>query len=434
MNAPIMKIKKTIIGCFLLFVIYNAYTQINYPEYFTTQSLQVDYGVAVDADTIMMFPPSYKLRPEWAGNQENLLDTIDGGVFMIEVCDSTTGALIFSKKYSSLSQEYQLTGNAGYFREYFEESVIIPFPRSTVLIRFLLRKYGLTYSEMGSGYVNPSLTGINKEELTVYTTEDLLIQGTSKDKVDIVFLPEGYTQEEMDKFRSDVKSFVDTLFSWSPYSEYKSSFNIRAVLAASADNGIDIPSMDIWKNTLLDASFGTFGSERYVTVPRVQKLRDVASCVPYDHIIILVNSDKYGGGGIYNCYSIFAAHNIHSGFLFLHEFGHGFADLADEYFNEDVITYYADTLHEPYAVNLTTLVDFNSKWADLVEGNTPVPTPAVKSNINVVGAYEGGAYASKGIYRSMQSCTMKDVVSNKFCPACKRGIIRMILFNTGMQY
>jgi hypothetical protein len=233
----------------------------------------------------------------------------------------------------------------------------------------------------------------------------------------------------MNSFRKDCERFAGYLFNSSPFGENKDKFNIWGIEAPSAESGTDIPKEDIWKKTLVNSTFYTFDLERYLMTYDNKTLRNIASNAPYDQIYILVNSDKYGGGAIYNHYSVCVNNNKYSEFVFVHEFGHGFASLADEYYTSDVA--YKDFYPldvEPTDPNLTTLVDFDSKWKDLVDEKTPIPTPDTDEYKNKVGAFEGGGYMEKGIYRPTHDCTMKSIAIDNFCPVCKRAIQQMINF------
>ena len=199
--------------------------------------------------------------------------------------------------------------------------------------------------------------------------------------------------------------------------------------AASKQSGTDLPGKDIWKNTLFDSHFYTFGTERYLNTVNNKQVRDVAANAPYDQIYILVNSSKYGGAGIYNYYSICTADDKNSNFVFTHEFGHAFAGLGDEYYTSDVsVEDFYDLKSEPWEPNLTTLVGFDKKWKALVEEGTPIPTPATKEFKNKTGVFEGGGYVEKGVYRPALDCSMKSVKYDYFCEVCTRAIIQMVEF------
>jgi hypothetical protein len=199
----------------------------------------------------------------------------------------------------------------------------------------------------------------------------------------------------------------------------------------SEDAGADIPGAGIWKNTLVNSSFYTFDSERYLTTLDFWKVKDIAALAPYDQIYILVNTEKYGGGGIYNHYNLTSTGNQHSSTVFIHEFGHGFAGLGDEYYTSDVsyTDFYSPEI-EPWEPNLTTLVNFSEKWENLLIPGTPVPTPESPEYINTTGVFEGGGYVAKGVYRPAVNCRMKSNNSEHFCQVCEKTIEQMILFLT----
>ena len=236
----------------------------------------------------------------------------------------------------------------------------------------------------------------------------------------------------MGKFISDVKRSADYIFSEEPFKSHRDDFNIRAVRSAGPDSGTDIPGEGIWKNTVMNSSFYTFGIERYMTTPDYKAVCDVAANAHYDQVYILVNTEKYGGGGIYNFYSISAADNERSRAVVIHEFGHAFAGLGDEYYTSEVA--YNDFFNlevEPWVPNLTTLVNFDVKWKDMVAEGVAVPTPEKEEYAETVGVYEGGGYVAKGVYRPMIDCLMhsNDAV---FCPVCSKAIEKMILRHTGL--
>ena len=235
----------------------------------------------------------------------------------------------------------------------------------------------------------------------------------------------------MDRFKSDVDKFTQGLFTFAPYDKNKDKFNIRAVLAPSPESGTDIPGDKVWKNTILNTAFYTFDSERYLMTFDNKSVRDLAANAPYDQVYILVNSTKYGGGSIYNYYSTSVNSNSSSAQIFVHEFGHGFAGLADEY--DDGSTSYNEMYPltaEPWEANITTLVDFGRKWKDMLPAGTVIPTPADPANPLKTGVYEGAGYVAKGIYRPATDCMMRSFSGNEFCPVCKRAISRMIDYYT----
>jgi hypothetical protein len=264
-----------------------------------------------------------------------------------------------------------------------------------------------------------------------FETVDMEIHGDPAEKVDVLFVAEGYTEAEMDKFLGDAERSANYIFSEEPFQSHRNEFNIRAVKSASRDSGTDIPGDGIWKNTVVNSSFYTFGIERYMTTMDLKSVSDVAANAHYDQIYILVNTDKYGGGGIYMHYSISAADNEASRAVVIHEFGHAFGGLADEYFSSSVAyNDYFPLEVEPWNPNLTTMVDFDSKWKSMIGEETPVPTPDEETWAKVVGVYEGGGYVAKGVYRPMIDCRMH-TNDAAFCPVCSKALKKMIALSTG---
>ena len=211
----------------------------------------------------------------------------------------------------------------------------------------------------------------------------------------------------------------------------KEYFNIYAVKTPSMESGTDIPGEHIYRNTLYNSTFYTFDISRYLTTSDLKTIHDMAAVVPYDQIFVLVNSPRYGGGGFYNFVTVCTSDNKLSSKVFVHEFGHGFAGLADEYYTSEVAyeNYYNHKL-EPWEPNLSTLVNFKSKWKELIDRDTPVPTPRDEKYSSKLGAFEGGGYTSKGIYSPMQDCRMKSNETAEFCPVCQQAIRDVILQNT----
>jgi len=416
----------------LLFAAAPLYSQsVDFNEFFLTKTLRLDFIHAGDFNDENYFFQEMKSEPYWAGSQKNLIDIFGYGENKIEVYDSASGKLIFSRGFATLFQEWKATEEAKQLQKSFYESLVIPYPKNPVKIEIYGRMRKPYFKKMFTMNINPSSYFIRPEEKPKYETADLVNNGDPAEKVDIVFLPEGYTKNEMDKFEKDAARMIEYFYNCEPFNEYKNSFNFRIVYAFSEESGTDFPGKRIYKDTKINSSFYTFDIERYLMTEDIKTVRDLAGMVPYDQIYILVNTNVYGGGGIYNYYSLSSVDNERSNFVLVHEFGHGFASLADEYYSSDVATEdYYDLNFEPYEPNITTLKDFSKKWADLVEKDTPIPTPETSEYKNKIGAFEGGGYVSKGVYRPRMDCTMKSAKYNNFCPVCKRAIIEMIKFYT----
>ena len=415
----------------ILFFSGISFSQINFDEYFLDKTLRLDYFHTGNKENDSYSFDELLEEPYWGGSKVNLVDTLNLGRYEFIVHDLNTGKVIFSKGYSTLFNEWQTTEEAKHTTRTLSETITFPYPKHPVKVEFYSRNRLNEPVKKFEYQVDPESYFIKTERKEIFDTINVVVSGDPAVKVDIVIIPDGYTQEEMEKFKSDCERFAGYLFNCSPFKENKDKFNIRGVLAPSKDSGTDIPADDVWKNTIVNTTFYTFDLERYLMTTDNKILRDIASNVPYDQIYILVNSDKYGGGSIYNLYSVCTSDNKFGEFTFTHEFGHGFAFLADEYYTSDVA--YQDFYPlevEPLEPNITTLVNFESKWKDLVNEDTPVPTPAIAEYKNKVGAFEGGGYVEKGVYRPMQDCTMKSIVVDNFCPVCKRAIKNMIDFYT----
>ena len=257
----------------------------------------------------------------------------------------------------------------------------------------------------------------------------MLQSGNEKDCIDVAILAEGYTEKEMDIFYQDAQRTCESLFSYEPFRSMKGKFNIVAVASPSTDSGVSVPRKNQWKQTAVHSHFDTFYSDRYLTTSRVKSVHNALAGIPYEHIIILANTDVYGGGGIYNSYTLTTAHHPMFKPVVVHEFGHSFGGLADEYFyDNDVMTDTYPLDVEPWEQNISTRVNFASKWKDMLPSGAPIPTPIAEKKKYPVGVYEGGGYSAKGIYRPAYDCRMKTNEYPEFCPVCQRAIRRMIEF------
>ena len=370
-------------------------------------------------------------EPFFSGSKHVMIDPFDYGDHKFEVRDAASGSLIFSQTYCTLFREWQTTSEAEDLRRAFSHVLRFPWPKGSVAVGVYDRDKKGIFQLTWSGNFDPESIYADPTLARVYETADLEINGDPDEKVDILFMAEGYSENEMEKFMEDAKRSMEYIFSEEPFKSQRESFNVRVVKSAGPDSGTDIPGEHIWKNTVMNSSFYTFGIERYMTTPDFRSVCDVAANAHYDQLYILVNTDKYGGGGIYNFYSISAADNQESRSVLIHEFGHAFAGLGDEYFNSSVA--YNDYFPldvEPWNPNLTTLVDFGAKWKDSIKKGVPVPTPPEEKFAGTIGVYEGGGYVAKGVYRPMIDCRMHTNDAS-FCPVCSAAIERMIQRHTG---
>jgi hypothetical protein len=405
------------------------FAQIKFDDYFQNKTLRIDYYHTGDSANDYYSIDELKEEPYWGGSHVNLIDKFNYGSYKAEVFDDSSEKEIYSRTYSTLFHEWQTTEEARKTTKTFSETFVMPFPKRSVTVEFFSRDWENNFIKKFTYKVDPDDYFIKTERDNQYDSFKVKYSGDPSQKIDIVIIPEGYTKDEMDKFKEDCKRVSDYLFNSSPFKENEDKFNIWGIEAPSQEEGTDIPADHKWRKTLLNTSFYTLNLKRYLMTMDNKKVRDVAANAPYDQIYILVNTNEYGGGAIYNYYSVCVSNNPYSEYIFVHEFGHGFAYLADEYSEKDspYKSFYNFNV-EPTEPNITTLVDFKSKWKDLVNASTPIPTPATHEYKNTIGAFEGGGYVEKGIYRPMEDCEMRSISINNFCVVCKRAIREMIDF------
>lgn len=410
---------------------------------------------------------------KWAGSKVKLIDDLNLGLYQFEIIAKEGEMLLFSEGFASIFGEWQTTGEAKNEWGTFHESIRFPWPQKTVKVVMKKRDSQNRFIEIWKTEIDPGSRRVNSADL-IHTNNifTLMENGPAEKKVDIVVLGDGYTAEEMGKFRDDAKRLIDALFSVEPYKSRKSDFNVRAVETPGSVSGVTRPHFGIFKRTPLSVHYSSFDSERYALTYDNRTVRDAASAVPYEFMIILMNERTYGGGGIYRLYASLAADNAFADYLIIHEFGHHFAALSDEYYTSQVSYETGEKVTvEPWEPNVTALLDQdNLKWKDLIKPGTPIPTPWDKEEFDAysisiqkerqqlrdtrakeeemealfqkekekeaamiskmkyastTGVFEGAAYMAKGMYRSAINCIMftRDLT---FCPVCQRSISRVI--------
>jgi len=423
--------KVLLIRIIILLAPISAWGTPNFDEYFTTGVLRFDYLLSGNSDTAYVFPSKIKKEKFWGGSHNNLIDPHDYGTYRFRVLDEKSGDLIFLQGFCPLFQEWQSTSEAKTISRSFYQVLRFPFPKLKVRLEIDRRDREGKFKMVYSKDIDPTDYFIINEKADQVSIKNMLISGDPAHKIDIAILAEGYTTSEMGKFLKDAKSLTDSLFRAAPFSKMKSYFNIYALKTPSPESGTDVPGEKIYRNTTFNTTFYTFGISRYLTTEDMKTIHDKAATVPYDQIIVLVNSTRYGGGGFYNYLNVCTSSNKLSPKVFIHEFGHSFAGLGDEYYTSEVAYEdYYNLKTEPWEPNLTTLVDFGSKWKSMVDNTTPIPTPRYSNYSSKVGAFEGGGYTAKGIYSPMEDCRMKSNETPHFCPVCQKAIKDVILLNT----
>lgn len=408
----------------------------------------------------------------WPGNPDRTADNLDLGKYKAEV-RRTDGTLLYSRGFASIFGEWQDTVEAGKVQRAFEESVRFPEPTAPVTVHLFRRQADMGWKEVWSCPVDPKAQAVERAAPpSAGALIPILKNGDSAHKVDFLILGDGYTVQERAKFIRDAKRLSATLFSYEPYKSHKADFNVWGLCPVSQQSGISRPSTGVYKRSALGCSYDAFGSERYVLTTDNRAFRDAASQAPYDFVEILVNGRTYGGGGIHQLYGTVASDNAFSPYVFVHEFGHHIAGLADEYYTSDAILQPSKVRIEPWEPNVTADPQ-HSKWAELITPGTPLPTPWKKAEFEAysysiqkerhairaankpesdmealfarerahemvllgtdansakVGAFEGGNYEATGFYRSQEDCIMftRDL-SAGFCAACRKAISSVIL-------
>ena len=398
--------------------------EAEYDKYFTGETMRFDFQHSGNSSEEHYSYDRMKREGEWAGSRKALINPFGYGEQMFRIIDTEKNKIIYQNNYCTLFNEWQTTAEAQTTTRSYPEGIIFPCPKRNFTIEIFARNKVSKVFEKKFSY-NANINDYNIEPYKKkYESVDIHIGGTIANSLDIVLLPDGFTAEEKDKFLDACKAWNDALFGYAPFTGNKSRINIRAVWAPSQESGISVPGKGEWKETLLDCRFYTFGSERYQMTDNLQKVRDVAADAPYESIFILTNSDKYGGGGIYNFYGLGSAGKTgKTGEVYVHEFGHSLMGLGDEYVEKgNTVSALYPAGKEPWEANLTTFVNFNGKWEKMIKEGTPVPTIVNDSLLALpdtewpVGAYEGGGYLEKGIYRPWPKCMMNQLYN--FCPVC----------------
>ncbi|WP_146907724.1 M64 family metallopeptidase [Arenimonas daejeonensis] len=413
----------------------------------------------------------------WAGNPERPIDDSNRGVNLFEVFDAASGKLLYSRGYSTVFGEWRTTEQAASQPRSFQESLRFPMPDQPVRLRVSARDAGNRFAPVWETTVDPKALDIERVARPAPATPIAIHRsGPSPQKVDLLLLGDGYAADELDKFEADARRLVVHLFTVSPFKERAGDFNVWALTVPVPVSGITRPSTDTHRASALGVRYDIFGSERYALTLDNRAWRELAQYAPYDVVQILFNSETYGGGGIFGQFSTVAADNDWANYLFVHEFGHHFAGLADEYYTSPVAYAAAATTRiEPWEPNVTALLDpARLKWQ--ASPATPLPTPWPKAGFeafqrenqarraklreqrrpesemsalfsaeqrhvealfdgkphaHAIGAFEGANYEATGYYRPQLQCLMF-TRSEAFCHVCQDGIEAIIdLYSRG---
>ena len=405
----------------------------DFNTYFDNQTLRVNFILGGDANHSEILIHDFQSTPQWYGKRTHLPEIPVEGNAQYELKDRKTGKTIYKNSFSTLFQEWQTYPEAKTTHRSFENVVLMPMPKDTADLTISLRNNRRETVKTITEMIVPTDILIKRRHDKTTPYEILQSAADTTKCIRIAFLAEGYKESEMTKFVADAQTATDAIFSHEPFKKYKDRFNVIAVKSPSKDSGTSVPHKGEWKNTALGSNFDTFYSERYLTTLNLNKVHDWLAGTPYEHIIILVNTDVYGGGGILNFYNLASTGHQYYKPVTVHEFGHSFAGLADEYaYESEPLGMYPKDI-EPWEANITTLADFKGKWENLIEKGTPVPTPTSKKSEvikNRVGLFLGAGYDTKNVYRGVQDCRMRTNANPEFCIVCRNALEKIIKFYT----
>lgn len=425
---------RKLISLALLFVGIATASAQSFDQHFEDKTLRIDYTFIGNSQVQHVALHEMSKSDNWWGRRVNLDEVPLKGNGDLTLYDAQTREVLYKTSFSSLFQEWITTPEAAEITKSFEFTILAPMPRETVVAEVVLRDNTGKESRLEHTIEPYDLLIRDRSNQQAQPYTYLHQGGDSKECIDVVILAEGYTGEQMGIFMEDARIATEEILSYEPFKSHREKFNFIAVASASKDSNVSVPHRFTWHETAVGSNFTTFYMERYLTTGNVYDIFDLTTNIPTEHLIILANTDTYGGGGIYNSYTLTTAHHRDFRPVVVHEFGHSFGGLGDEYFYEsgDTNDEMHSLNHEPWEPNITTLVDFDSKWADMVAEGMEIPSePTIERKENyTVGVYEGGGYRTKGIYRPAVVCRMRDNVAERFCPVCERAIERVILHHT----
>jgi hypothetical protein len=432
------------------------------------RTLRLDYFHTASASEERFARDGVVLEGPWPGNPARTIDDTNLGKYLFEVIERATNRTLYSRGFASLCGEWETTDEAKREQRTFHESLRFPEPKGPVQVVVKKRGADGLFREAWSTAVDPGDQGVDRAASPAGRAWAVLENGPPSEKVDLLLLGDGYTAAEMGKWHADAKRLADILFSTSPFKERKADFNVWAIDTPSEETGVARPSDGVHRRSALRAAYDAFGSERYVLAFDNRRVREAAAA-PYDVMEIVVNGRTYGGGGIFNLYATVASDNAFTPYVFVHEFGHHFAGLADEYYTSEVAYASVPEQPEPWELNVTASAG-SPKWKELVARGTPLPTPWAKETFeaeqkeiqarrrkiradkrpeeemealfreeqqkvdallgagphaSALGAFEGAMYEARGYYRAQANCIMF-TRHTEFCRVCRRAIERVI--------
>jgi hypothetical protein len=450
------------------------HADVEFDPFFVDRTMRVDYFHTGGQGSEIFALDQIVSDGTWAGSTTRLIDDLNLGKYLFTVVDQKTNRAIYSRGFASLYGEWETTGEAKSAHRTFHESLRFPWPKRPLRVILEKRDAENHFRPIWSLAIDPNSRFVNPAPPVprgrVWAVQE---SGDPKQKVDLLILGEGYAKNEMERFHADAKRAADVLFEFEPFKSRRTDFNVWAIDLPAAQSGVSRPRADEFRRTPISAQYNIFDSERYALTYDNKALRDVASAAPYEFVEILINEEQYGGGGIFNFQATASVRAGYADYLFVHEFGHHFAGLGDEYYTSSVAYETGGTSHpEPWEPNVTALHDPDAlKWRDFVDSSTPLPTPwskqeyeekmrafqerrrelraqrvsedvmdrffdevkawatpylAGQEHAGQVGAFEGASYEPVGLYRPAIDCIMFTRDEVGFCRVCQRGIERVV--------
>ena len=389
----------------------------DFEQFFSDSTLRLDYIFAGDVNQQYIYVDQLSKSHRWYGRRHRLAELPLAGNGQITVFDKMTGIVIYRHSFSTLFQEWLATDEAKHTKKSFENVFLIPYPQQPVRIKVELRDYHDKVTAELVHEVDPRdilIRQLQRKKEAPYITLQQAADTTCC--IHIAYVAEGYTAEQMDQYLDDCHVAMEALFEHEPFKTLRNRFNVIALCSPSHDSDVSQPGKGVWRNTALASHFDTFYMTRYLTTLHLKQLHDWLAGTPYEHIIVLANTAHYGGGGIYNSYNLSYTRGKHFRPVVVHEFGHSFGGLGDEYpYGDSDPMYFADT--EPWEPNLTTTTKKPAKWQNLIDAGK-------------AGLIEGGGYLSKGVWRGQENCRMRTNEHPDFCPVCQQALTKLIDFYT----
>lgn len=424
--------------------------------------LDVRHRLTSSAETFTL--ERLRFEPTWPARLTQLTGGPDWGDYRLSLYDAAGVALVFRQGF-----ETGLAPDARAATTVF--SVQVPLPQRPLRAMIEKRRGADTFVALSTIAIDPAATDIDRSPIAIATRVDNIhISGAAAAKVDIAIVGDGYREAEYFKFVDDAKRAAGYLFSVEPFKSRHNDFNVRAVFAASADSGVTDPYLGLKKNTVFRSAYFSGGSERALADGDHYAVREVASAVPYDFLLVLANARRYGGSAYFGGPTVVAIDSAAARYLVIHEFAHAIGGLADEYYVPAAGGPSYGGNVEPWYPNVTISPE-SGKWRERLSEPRSQPTvwnktayeqyfadyvkryEALRANgvaeklveqfmeqarerqaallakntpPRKVGYYEGANGYAQGMYRAEADCIMFSLQTQHFCAACSAAIERMI--------